>query len=454
MSESRWFVHLAVLALLLLPHGARAQDLAETSVAPPGAVLEPPTVDWDLAGFDVELGPTDGLVVRDGDGERVLHAGGVVVGDVVIYDDRNQRDSGARIDRAVLRFEGSLWQLDWRVAPDLKGIDTRGGFDEAWIAWAMPERFVRVSAGLMEVPLSIEHTIPEEELAFAGYAFPPYLAARTDLVLRVDGEVLDGLFYYDLSISAGEGFTRFGERVTGSQFNARTVIYPFRPLDVTVEGLGYTVPLVSGIYFSLGYSYTDDFEGPLEVGHPFRNKLFKVDRFEASDAEFIHLGYGADLGPFALFHEFVFGGYSDVELPGGGEETLDDQVTAWALSGSWMITGEHYDSRPYGLRTGRLRTAPRGPLFWGKDRSGPGAFELAVRYSNGDIDRDFFLLGFTDFTTSSQEFRTFSAALNWYPIENLRATFQVVRTIADQFPAAFDSHGRDTSYLFRVQYSF
>lgn len=56
--------------------------------------------------------------------------------------------------------------------------------------------------------------------------------------------------------------------------------------------------------------------------------------------------------------------------------------------------------------------------------------------------------------TSSQEFRSFDAAINWYPVANVKATFQVVRTIADQFPDEFDSHGRDTSFVLQLQYSF
>lgn len=181
--------------------------------------------------------------------------------------------------------------------------------------------------------------------------------------------------------------------------------------------------------------------------------LFKVPRFEAEESNFLHLGYGADWGPFLFLHEIVRGGYVGIELQ-QGRETLPDQVTAWSMTGSWMITGESYDLRPFHQGGGKDASFPRQPLWAPGGRIGPGAFELAARYSNGDIDREFFLLGFTNYTTSSQEFRTFAASLSWYPFRNVRAAFEVVRTLADQRPAAFDSHGRDTSYLFRIQYSF
>jgi hypothetical protein len=88
-----------------------------------------------------------------------------------------------------------------------------------------------------------------------------------------------------------------------------------------------------------------------------------------------------------------------------------------------------------------------------------------VRYSNGDIDRDFFRFGFTDYTVSSQEFRSFDVAVNWYPFANLKAALQVVRTLADstsrdplggggQGPEELSGQGRDTSLFLRLQYTF
>ena len=427
--------------------------LGETLRAEPQEPSQAPALEREWQDFDFRLTPANGFQIRQADSaEPLLHLGGVFVTDFAQYDDRNSRDKGLRLDRAIVRVDGSYENLDWRVAPDLRGIDTRGGLDEGWISYT-PTSLFRVTAGLMEIPLTIENTIPEEELSFVGYAFPSYLDGRTDAALRLDGEIEAGLFSYDLAATAGEGFTRLGERVSGTQLSARGVLYPLRAVDLSLHSLGYEIPLLSGLFFAASYAHTPDFEGPLEVANPFRNKLFEVSRFEASDSDFLHLGYGADLGPFRAVHEFVRGGYRNIEGP-AGDETLDDQVTAWSLSLSWMVTGEAYDSRPFRLRDGNYRAAPKKPLFWFKER-GLGALELAFRYSNGDIDRDFFdLLGFTDLTTSSQEFRTVSVVVNWYATANVRSSIQIVRTIADQFPQAFDSHGRDTSVFLRLQYSF
>ena len=411
----------------------------------------------------------DGLVVRAEDGDPRFHLGGLVALDALLYDDRNQRDSGIAIDRALIRADGTFRGLGARIAVDLKGIDTHGGLEEAWLAYTPSDlsRRFRFSAGLMRVPLGIEESIPLEDLSFAGYSFPAYLDSRTDWTLRVDGEFANGIFSYDLAASVGDGFNLRGERVSGPRASARTVLFPLRWVDASFSLLGfYEIPVVSGLFASIAYSYTDSFRGDLDVATPLRNVLFSAGTFEADSSRFLHLGYGIDFGPFRFFHSIVQGGYRGLETP-LGEVDLDDQVTAWTMAFSWMLTGESYDSRPFRQRESQHHPTlwPRGaqdadpfPLrpLWGPSKStssGFGGLELAIRYSNADIDREFFHLGFTDFNTSSQEFRTFTGAVNWYPVSNLRVTAQVVRTIADQFPAAFDSHGRDTSFLFRLQYA-
>jgi hypothetical protein len=142
-----------------------------------------------------------------------------------------------------------------------------------------------------------------------------------------------------------------------------------------------------------------------------------------------------------------------VRTPAGFQEDLEE-ITAWQVLVAWRITGEAYDSRPYDARKNWRPTAPDRPLDGKGSRRGPGAFEVAFRYANGDIDRDFFRLGFTDTQTSSQEFRLAAVALTWDATSTLRFSAEVARTIADQFPAVFDSHGRDTSGLLRVEMHF
>ena len=215
---------------------------------------------------------------------------------------------------------------------------------------------------------------------------------------------------------------------------------------------------------SLGYAWLFDYDAHLDVATPLRNKLFDTERLDGRGGTNGQLGFGVDFGPLRIVHETVRGGIKDLRLPSGIREDIEqDEITSWHVLVAWRITGEPYDSRPFRQRELRRPTPPRRPLDGEGDDRGFGALEVAVRYANADIDRDLQLFGLVapnpsvagpEAFRSSQEFRAFSAGLNWDPTAYLRVSGEVVRVLADQHPAAFESHGRDTSGLVRVQYVF
>jgi hypothetical protein len=401
------------------------------------------------------LTPRDGVVYRHEATDLTLDLDGRFAVDWVEYDDRNVRSSGLRFDRAWLSLAGSLGErADARVSVDLDGKDTP---DVLWEAWASyrPWRGLRLTGGLMRIPLGMEDLLGEGAQPLPGYpGFVAFLTRRTDWALRLDGELGEGLLDYELTGALGEGFDLFGQRRAGPQLSARVTSYPLRFVDWEVELGPYTLPLLSGIFVNAAYAWSPNFEGHLDVATPLRNKLFLTPRLDADEQRFFVLGYGLDLGPVRVIHELTRGSLEGVRSPGGARVDLDDQITAWQILVSWRITGEPYDSRPFRRRDAHRPDFPRRPLDASGDERGFGAVELSFRYANGDIDRDFFDLGFTSFTQSSQEFRTATVGLNWDPTPWLRVSGEVVRVIADQFPAVFRSHGRDTSGMARVQVAF
>ena len=201
----------------------------------------------------------------------------------------------------------------------------------------------------------------------------------------------------------------------------------------------------------------------LDVATALRNKLFDTDRLDGRGGTTWNLAFGIDFGPIRIVHETVRSGIEGLLLPNGLREDLEDEITSWHPLVAWRITGEPYDSRSFRQRDDRRPTPPHRTIDGGSDTEGWGALELAVRYANADIDRDLQTLGLVAIDPSapppenfrsSQEFRTFSIGLDWDPTAYLRVSGILVRTIADQHPAAFDSHGRDTSGLVRAQLVF
>ncbi len=401
------------------------------------------------------LSPSEGLVVKHG--VHRLHAGGVVALDYRQYDSRNTRDSGLRADRVVARVDGrhgDAWR--WRVGADLRGTDTRTNLEEAWLAYA-PARAFRVSAGLLQMPMGIDDAVAEEDLAIVGYSSGSYIDFRTDLGVRIDGEVGDGALYWAATAAFGEGFDLTGGVQDDPRLALQLVAFPFRALAVA--------PL-AGFYLSGAVAWTDGYRGDLAILTPLDNRAFLVRDLDADRSRTFHLAIGIDAGPVHVSVESVPGetfeqwfgsgsGYFGVDTPTGPQDF--DQVGTWELTARWTITGEPYDSRPFGAREhrGRAGAFPARPVFGGDpDTRGIGAIEAVFRYANADIDRGFFEAGFTDETLSSQEFRTITGAVNWHLTRGARVTAQIVRTIADGAPAAFGSGGRDTSFVLRAQVDF
>lgn len=121
--------------------------------------------------------------------------------------------------------------------------------------------------------------------------------------------------------------------------------------------------------------------------------------------------------------------------------TRDPRFDSYYVQASWLLTGE---SRSYSTRFGTFRSVrPEHPV----SRGGPGAVELAARYSRLDLrETDVNLDGRLDGEVGS----VWSLGLNWYPTERLKIMLGAL---------SFDeqSGGRDaqeTVYQGRFQFEF
>ncbi|MGH0030259.1 MAG: hypothetical protein ACQGVC_10740 [Myxococcota bacterium] len=436
MGRCRWHGPGLWAATLLLAAGAGAA---------PGGSLGP--FQWDLR---------DGLYYDDPARDFRLDLDGRFAFDVLQWDDRNARSRQFRVDRTLLGVSARLGRYqDARIVFDLDGIDTRGNLWEAWTSIS-PGPWARVSVGLLPVVFGMEQTLGEAASPLPGYqGFPVFLTSRHDWAVRLDGEVLDGHLYYELVGALGEGYDLFGQARGDPMIAGRLTAFPLGFLDTSVDLGPYTIPLFSGWFANFAYAVSPgDYDAQLDVATPLRNKVFDTGRLDGEGASFWVLSYGVDLGPVRAFHEITRGSIDDVRIPGGTRQDFDDQITSWQAVVSWRVTGEPYDSRPFGRRDALRFDAPARPLDGEGDAKGWGMLELAFRYANADIDRDFFTTGITRPTVSSQEFRQATAAVSWYPTASLRVSAMVVRIIADQRPWVFDSHGRDTSGLLRFELVF
>ncbi len=392
----------------------------------------------DARAEDWVASPTEGLRWTSSNERFKVHARGVFAAEFMMHDTDEHPDSGVYATLAKPILEGSfndIWRF--RVAGDLIGTRTANNLYEAFGAWEGIS-WLRISAGLMPLPMGLESGFYPEDLSMFAHAFPYYLDYGTDWALRAEGQHLDGIVEWDVAGGLGKGFDANGRNSRGPQISGRVFTRPMRPWAKPEASL--LKRIAGGFFIGGGYVHSWDWDGDLIVRSPVGTRLFDTINFEADYTRFWMACAGFEVGPVRIYVDRATGGYFGADTPVRPSHDLADQTIAWQLTGSWMITGEAYDGRIFNQH----QIAPPGPNAW----------EIAVRYSNADIDRDFFLFGLTDYTTSSQEFRALAATLNWYATKNLRLSLGVMHVVADDDIASLDDGGRDFGGIFRAQWRF
>ena len=153
-------------------------------------------------------------------------------------------------------------------------------------------------------------------------------------------------------------------------------------------------------------------------------RFVDTSRFASDGATLVDLEGALVHGPFSLQGEYVM---SDVSRLDGEDPELD----SFYLFGSWFLTGEH---RVYKNGAGAFdRLKPRRVLG-----EGPGAWEVAVRYSSVDL---------SDAGLAGGELDDLTLALNWYPYANVRWMLNYV--LAD-----LDGAGEAEAIQMRFQVDF
>lgn len=364
-----------------------------------------------------------------------IHAGGQIVVDAVAYDKNNRKNSGLRWETVNLRVTGNRGdRFRFFVEPDLLGIDTRTNLYEAWAAWNInPSLLVR--AGQVKVALNSEFATRPENCPCLDYGFSSYLDGRYDLGLQADGLLPGKVLWYEATATTGNGFDLDGRRRSDPLCALRAVVFPqrFIPSD-----------FLDGAFAGLGLAWSPDYDDSVLVQTPLRSTVFTTRPLHGDYYRSWHFEAGYYKGPFRIGAERVNAEIGNVRI--GGGRTIDvDQLTSWSAYASWNITGER-------MRWERGRWLPaRGDnkRLKGLERI-PGCLELAFRYSNADLDRVLFETGMTAYDPSTQEVRTATLNMNWYPRPGLKVSAGWVSTIADHELYTLGGTNRDSSYVIRA----
>ncbi|GAA5525371.1 porin O [Microbulbifer aestuariivivens] len=346
-----------------------------------------------------------GLEIVSDDGNFSAELGGRIHFDTYLFDpDIADPISTTEFRRARITLQGQAYDFEYKLEQDFAAGDTLAGLREAWIGHDFYAGKIRI--GQFKPPRGMAELTSSNEI----------------LMLERPFTTATGLFD-GRQFQQGIGWNHYWDCYTAGvmAFNLRNADMP-RNEGVGAAGRFTLAPIndaLSTVHFGFSYSYENTNRGsePLEANANYAGRRgpsqlialtpgdeayffgeFGQEKFFLGDqggsVGIAGLELAGTWGPLYAQMEYAYGDYEGgyfisepyfedlFDAPPTLACTLefgcnikDQDVHAWYIQGSWMITGEH---KPYNSKAGVFKSAkPKNP--W-------GAWELTARY--GSIKND------------------------------------------------------------------
>ncbi len=392
-------------------------------------------------------GYQDGFFINSPDGKTFkLKVGGYAQLDsrFALDEADNPTVDSFSLRRARIDLRGTVAEMfDFRLQPDFGGgtVVLQDAYVDAKFApWAV------LRAGKFKTPYGLERLQTDTNGLFVEASLFDNLVPNRDVGVELYGDLRQGEFGYQLALLNGVPDSGNGDADVNDAVDValRLFAQPFK--NTAVEPLhGFGVG-VAGTY-------------GMEQGTPAspqlpafrtssRNTYFRyaADNPATSAGTTVADGEHWRVSPQAYWYFGPFG--SLFEYGVSSQELLRGTVRAttinsgWQLRASWLLTGE---DATYGA------VVPASNFSLGG--GGWGAWELALRYANLDIDGDTFTKGFADNTRSVSEIDSITTGLNWYMNRNVRWVLNYEHSI---FAKGVKIGDRDPENVFltRLQFLF
>jgi phosphate-selective porin OprO/OprP len=400
-------------------HPARQEKLGPSEVEQ--------IVDDKLKKQKVLAGWKDGFFLESPNGDFKLKVRGYLQADARFFP-LEQGDTG--FDNFFLRrvrpiFEGTVYKhFDYRIMPDFG--DGKTVLQDAYLDvkyWP----YAQLRGGKFKVPVSLERLQSGSELLFIERSIANNLAPNRDVGFQLWGNVLDGALTYQLGGFNGtiDGGNIDNDTTSDKEVAARVFTEPFKNTGWSpVSGLGFGIggsyggqkkgdPLSGLAYKTSGRSTFFKFDQPKGV-----TLLADGDRYRFDPQAYYFWGPFGVMGEYILSRQGIRSDFVQKKDTIVVRDSIDN--TGWFAQASWVLTGENASYRgvvpinPFDLRMGR----------W-------GAFELALRGSQVEVDDDAFDLGFAKEPDATREAWAYGAGINWYLNRNFKVQVNYERTDFD-----------------------
>ncbi len=350
-----------------------------------------------------------GPKIESADGEYSMQIGGRMKFDATFFDDdKTDHSDGTEIRSARLFVKGKLGK-DWSYKfqnefVGKSGTTTPAGYDSkiksAYIAYTGID-YVKIIMGQVKQPFSLENTTSSRFTTFlergSPYAFVPGYGIGLGVSTYGKNWNFTGGLY-------GEDVSGSNDSDEGYSVTARAT---YAPIAQKTEALHFGV---SGSYRVPGASSDDvTFKSKAETHQASAYSVYKKI-YDVEDYSLVALESAWVSGPFSLQGEYTI---VDVNA---GSASSDPTFDGYYAQVSYFLTGE---SRNYLGKYGKFgRLTPKSRFSLG---GGSGAWEIAARYSNLDLN---------DGSVKGGEMDNWTLGLNWYPTPYFRlmANYVIVDT--------------------------
>jgi len=406
-------------------------------------------VDSSLKKQKMLAGWKDGFFLESPSGDFKLKLRGYVQADARVFPN-NGGDTGFNnftLRRVRPILEGTVYKyFDYKIMPDFGGGTAT--IQDAWggINYWQEARF---RAGKFKPPVSLERLQSGADLLFVERSLTQNLVPNRDVGFQLAGDFWDSILSYQIGVFDGtiDGGSDDNDVTSEKEFAGRIFAEPAKKSGIpALAGLGLGV---AGTYGDLNRA--DNLSG-IAYRTSGRSTFFKFDTSStvaiAGDDErhrIVPQGYWY-WGPFGAMGEYVFSkqGVRQTNSTTGEVVRADIDNSAWFGQVSYVLTGE--DASYKGV----------APINNFDPRNGRwGAFEVAARGGQQEIDEDAFNLGLASEPTSTAGAWNWGIGLNWYLNRNFKFNLNYERTTFDT-PVSFGGTLRDKEdvILTRFQVSY
>ena len=410
------------------PNQARAEDLtlARRVEKLEAAAAETP----EPSPYELHAFWNKGLHLESDDGSFKLKLGGRTAVDAAWFDDDtelqqafgNQQD-GIGFRRAYLYMSGLIngW-IEYKSEYEFAGSEV--GFEDVYVGFTNIPYLGKVRFGHIDEGFGMELRTSNRHTTFMERALTHAMIPGTETGVLAKNLIMDDRVFFNFGIfrdtdrgrHAGDG----GYNVTG-----RLVGLPIKSDDNTEL-----------LHLGIAGSHRNP-DGPVRFSSKPESDLSNFRYVDTGnilvdDEDLLGLEFAWIHGPLSVQTEYVL---DSVDTQQGG----DANISAWYAFVSYFLTGE---SRFYDLGSA---TFDRPKVKKNFREGGPGAWEVAARFSSIDLEDNIAHGGKQDDIT---------LGLNWYFNPNTKLMFNYIRALVEEPALSAAERGNLDIFQMRAQIDF